>query len=270
MAKKKKREFQRPMRPRPFGKPEEGETTAPKAVDAPMRLNKFIAHAGVCNRRAAAELVKRGEIKVNGAVQTNPGYAVQPADIVLYKDSPLKPEEKLVYLLMNKPKDVIAVPTEDETQRTVHDITGDKIKEKVQAVGSLADAETGLLLLTNDEILLKKLAQPQQKITQFFQVTTGKPVTAEDLKKIRNGVTLDGEVMRVVNADLIKNTKQNEVGIGIEQERPGVVRRIFEHLGYEVLKVDRVYYAGLTKKDLPRGWFRHLTEKEVIMLKHFT
>lgn len=269
MSKKKKRDFQRPMRPLPFNKGEGDKSADLPPGDAPMRLNKYIAHAGICSRREAAVLVKKGEIKVNGEVQKEPGYLVQSTDKVLYNEAPIRPAEKLVYLLMNKPKDTATTEQTNKNRGTVLDIIGDKVKEKVYPVGYLDPAATGLLLLTNDKSLAEKLSRPAQEITKFYQVTTDKPVSAQHLADIRAGLTLTDGTAVTDSVDFVKNGKPNEIGIGLRSGRKDLVQRIFQHLGYEAVKLDRVYYAGLTKKDLPRGWFRHLTEKEVIMLKHF-
>lgn len=269
--KKQKREFQKPMRPLPFKRAEANEATAfEKPTDQPMRLNKYIAHAGVCSRRAAAALVKKGDISVNGEVELNPSYMALPTDKVTYKDKLLKQEETFVYILMNKPKDAVTTLSDERNRRTVMDIIGDKVKERIYPVGRLDRATTGLLLLTNDGDLAKKLSHPSHEITKFYQVTADKPVTKAHIKEIAAGLTLEDGLAPVDSVDYVRKGKDNEVGIGIHIGRNRIVRRIFEHLGYEVLKLDRVYYAGLTKKDMPRGWFRHLTAKEVIMLKHFT
>jgi 23S rRNA pseudouridine2605 synthase len=273
MSKKKKREFQKPMRPLPFkgAQASEGEgTNFEKPTDEPMRLNKYIAHAGICSRRAAAELVKKGDISVNGEVELNPSYMALPTDKVMYKGKELKQEETFVYILMNKPKDAVTTLSDERNRRTVMDIIGDKVKERIYPVGRLDRATTGLLLLTNDGDLAKKLSHPSHEITKFYQVTTDIPVTKAHIKEIAAGLTLEDGFAPVDSVDFVRKGKDNEVGIGIHIGRNRIVRRIFGHLGYEVMKLDRVYYAGLTKKDMPRGWFRHLTAKEVIMLKHFT
>lgn len=259
------------MRPLPFRPDsEKTENVFLKPTDEPMRLNKYIAHAGICSRRAAADLVKKGEISVNGEVETHPAYMVQPTDKVTYNGKKLKPETRFVYILMNKPKDAVTTLSDEKNRRTVMDIIGNKVKERIYPVGRLDRQTTGLLLLTNDGDLAKKLAHPSHEILKFYQVTTDKDVNPEHIKEIAAGLTLEDGATPVDSVDFVKGGKPNEVGIGIHIGRNRIVRRIFEHFGYEVKKLDRVYYAGLTKKDLPRGWFRHLTEKEVIMLKHFT
>lgn len=268
--KKKKRDFQKPMRPLPFrGEESREEKKFARTSDEPMRLNKYIAHAGICSRRAAADLVKKGEISVNGEVEKHPAYLVQPTDKVVYKGALIKPEENFVYVLMNKPTNAVTTLSDEKNRRTVMDIIGNKVKERIYPVGRLDRQTTGLLLLTNDGDLAKKLSHPSHEILKFYQVTTDKDVSPEHIKAIAAGLTLEDGPTPVDSVDHVKGGKKNEVGIGIHIGRNRIVRRIFAHLGYEVKKLDRVYYAGLTKKDLPRGWFRHLSEKEVIMLKHF-
>ena len=270
MSKNKRRNYQKPMRPRPFGKPQETQNTGVrKPATEPVRLNKFIAHAGVCSRRAAAELVKKGEIEVNGTTELNPSYMVLPTDKVTYCGEDLQREKNFVYILMNKPKDAVTTLSDERGRRTVMDIIGDRVSERIYPVGRLDRATTGLLLLTNDGQLAKKLSHPSHEVTKFYQVTTDKDVDPAHIRQIAAGITLEDGPAPVENVAYVKGGKPNEVGIGLHIGRNRIVRRIFAHFGYEVKKLDRVYYAGLTKKDLPRGWFRHLTEREVIMLKHF-
>lgn len=235
-----------------------------------MRLNKYIAHSGVCSRRKAADLVKEGKIKVNGKVEDNPAYVVQDGDQVVYKGKTLQPEKNKVYLLLNKPKNTITTLSDEKGRRTVMDIIGKKVEERIFPVGRLDRMTTGLLLLTNDGDLAKKLSHPSHKVKKYYHVITDKPVSEKDIEAIRKGLTLEDGFAPVDAVGYIKNKDQTEVGIEIHIGKNRIVRRIFEHLGYQVIKLDRTYYGGLTKKDLPRGRFRHLTEKEVIMLKHFT
>ncbi len=235
-----------------------------------MRLNKYIAHSGVCSRRKAAELVKEGKIIVNGKVEDNPAYVVQEGDQVIYKGKILQPEKNKVYLLLNKPKNTITTLNDERGRKTVMDIIGNKVEERIFPVGRLDRMTTGLLLLTNDGDLAKKLSHPSHKVKKYYHVITDKPVLEKDIEAIRKGLTLEDGLASVDAAGYIKNKDQTEVGLEIHIGKNRIVRRIFEHLGYQVIKLDRTYYGGLTKKDLPRGRFRHLTEKEVIMLKHFT
>jgi len=234
-----------------------------------MRLNKFIAHAGVCSRRKAADLVKAGEIKVNGEVEKNPAIEVGSEDVVTYQDKVLKPEQRKVYILLNKPKNTVTTLKDEKGRRTVMDILRNKVKERIYPVGRLDRATTGLLLLTNDGDLAKKLSHPSHKVKKYYHVVLDKDVSEEHLGQIKKGLQLEDGLTIVDEADYIKGRGKAEVGLEIHIGKNRIVRRIFEHLGYSVIKLDRTYYAGLTKKDLPRGWHRHLTKQEVIMLKHF-
>lgn len=235
-----------------------------------IRLNKYIAHSGVCARRKAAELVKDGQIQVNGIVETNPSYMVQPNDKITYQGKSLEPEVKKIYVLMNKPKKTVTTLQDEKGRRTVIDVLGNKIKERVYPVGRLDFMTTGLLVLTNDGDLASKLAHPSYEVKKLYHVTLDKAVLKEDIVKIENGLLLEDGIALVDSAKIIADREDLEVMIQLHQGKNRIIRRIFEHLGYEVVRLDRVYYAGLTKKDLPRGWHRHLTEKEIIMLKHFT
>lgn len=235
-----------------------------------MRLNKYIAHSGVCSRRKAAELVKEGKIRVNKVVETNPGYEVQPTDVIEYNGKRIKKQYKMVYILMNKPKNVVTTTSDEKARTTVMDIIKGKVHERVYPVGRLDRNTTGLLLLTNDGDLAKKLSHPSHRIKKRYHVVLDKVVTPAHLEAIREGLTLEDGKVEVDDIDWIIGSDNSEVGIEIHVGRNRIVRRIFESLGYVVEKLDRVYYAGLTKKDLSRGWFRELKKKEVIMLKHFT
>lgn len=241
----------------------------PESGGLPMRLNKFIAHAGICARRQAAELVKQGQVKVNGKVELSPAYLVQPGDKVAWKGKTLRLEEKKVYILMNKPKDVITTASDEKGRKTVLDLLKNKVNERVFPVGRLDRMTTGLLLLTNDGDLAQRLAHPSFKVKKIYYVVLDKILPEPDLERIRKGIELEDGLAKVDGIDYV-GQKKNEIGIELHIGRNRIIRRIFEHLGYKVVKLDRTYYAGLTKKDLPRGRFRHLKEKEVIMLKHFT
>lgn len=261
------------QRPAPrFSKPREKEARPlPNRQEVEgMRLNKYVAHCGVCSRRQAAEYIKEGQVTVNGEKVTEPGYQVQGSDKVAFRGKPIRPERKLVYLLLNKPKDFITTVKDERGRRTVLDLIGSKVQERVFPVGRLDRTTTGLLLLTNDGELAEKLAHPGHKVKKLYHVILDKGLAAADLDKIRAGLELEDGKAVVDAVDYVQGKKKNEVGIELHIGRNRIVRRIFEHLGYEVVRLDRVYYAGLTKKDLPRGRWRHLTEKEVIMLKHFT
>lgn len=235
-----------------------------------VRLNKFVASAGVCSRRKAADLVKAGKVKVNGKVVKEPFYLVQNFDEVVYNDKVLKQETNKVYLLMNKPKNTITSLSDEKGRKTVMDLIKKDIPERIFPVGRLDFPTTGLLLITNDGDLAKKLAHPSHKVQKFYEVHLDKDITSQDLDKIRKGLTLEDGFAPVIGVDFVRGKTKRDVGIEIHIGRNRIVRRIFAHLGYTVEKLDRTYYAGLTKKDLPRGRYRNLKKQEIIMLKHFT
>jgi 23S rRNA pseudouridine2605 synthase len=235
-----------------------------------LRLNKFVAQSGLCSRRKAVELIKDGEIYLNGVVEHNPAYEIKESDIITHKNIVLKKEEKMLYLLMNKPKNVITTAEDEKGRRTVLDLVKERYPERVYPVGRLDRNTLGLLLITNDGDLAKKLSHPSHQVKKFYQVELDRNIKPTDLEKIKEGLMLDDGLAEVDAVDYIEGGKKNEVGIEIHSGKNRIVRRIFEAVGYEVVKLDRTYYAGLTKKDLPRGFIRELNEKEIIMLKHFT
>ena len=251
------------MKPEEHEKPEESEN------GVGMRLNKYVAHCGICSRRKAAEYIKHGLVSVNGEVAEQPYYVVQEGDEITFRGSKIVPERKKVYLLMNKPRKVITSLKDEHGRRTVIDLLAGKVPERVYPVGRLDFMTTGLLILTNDGDLAKKLAHPSFEVKKFYQVTLDKEVSRDHLKQIRAGLTLEDGLAPVDGVDYVRGEDRRVVGIEIHIGRNRIVRRIFESLGYTVERLDRTYYAGLTKKDLSRGWWRHLTPKEVRMLKHF-
>jgi 23S rRNA pseudouridine2605 synthase len=267
---KDKRQHYAPKRgPAPKKKQKPGPIHEKPEVEG-MRLNKYVAHAGICSRRQAADYVKEGLVTVNGEVETAPGYQVQEGDEIRFKGELIQPEERKVYILLNKPRDYITTVKDDRGRQTVLDIVANEVPERIFPVGRLDRDTSGLLLLTNDGDLAKKLSHPSHKVRKFYQVTLDKNVTPEHIEAIRAGLTLEDGEAPVDGVDYVIGKSKKEVGIELHIGRNRIVRRIFEQLGYEVKKLDRVYYAGLTKKDLPRGFFRHLKEQEIIMLKHFT
>ncbi len=236
-----------------------------------VRLNKYVADSGVSARRKAGELILAGYVTVNGVVVKEPGFRVTPGkDIVGYKGQTIAPAEKKVYLLMNKPKDAITSAADEKGRHTVMDIIGKSVKERIFPVGRLDRNTTGLLLLTNDGDLASKLSHPSHEVQKIYHAVLNKPISQRELDTIALGIELEDGVALIDEVSFVEGAPKNEVGIALHIGKNRIVRRIFEHLGYEVEKLDRVMYAGLTKKDLPRGRFRHLTEKEVILLKHFT
>lgn len=232
-----------------------------------LRLNKYIAHCGVCSRRDAAELVKKGLVRVNGAVEANPAYEVKKTDVVNYQGKTLVLEGTKVYILMNKPKNVITTLNDERGRKTVFDLIKNEVSERIFPVGRLDRNTTGLLLLTNDGELAQKLSHPSHKMKKIYHVKLDKKITKRDLESILTGIHLEDGLAEVNQLSIVDN-KADEIGIEIHSGKNRIVRRIFEHLGYEVIKLDRVLFAGLTKKNIPRGKFRHLTEKEVIQLKY--
>ncbi len=230
-----------------------------------IRLNKYIANSGVCSRREADKLIEKGEITVDGKVVKEMGYQVKPGQVVLHEKNVLKPE-KQVYLLLNKPKGFISTTSDPEGRKTVMDLVAKACPEQIFPVGRLDRGTTGLLLFTNDGQLSKKLTQPKHQIKKIYQVGLNKPITQSDFNQILEGLTLeDGKV--TVDDLAIVDEDNTTLGIEIHLGKNRIVRRIFEHLGYTVEKLDRVVYGGLTKKDLPRGKWRFLTEKEVLWIK---
>ncbi len=269
--KDKYRSHKPPRRPRGEGEPKK---PAPLPNEQPvegMRLNKYVAHCGICSRRQAAEYIKAGLVTVNGRKEAAPGYQVQKGDEIRFKEELIKPEERLVYILLNKPRGYITTVKDERGRDTVLDLIDEKkVPERIFPVGRLDRDTTGLLLLTNDGKLAEKLAHPSFEVSKVYHVVLDKPVSDEDIERIRKGLTLEDGPAPVDGVSHVRGKSKNEVGIELHIGRNRIVRRIFEHLGYQVSRLDRVYYAGLTKKDLPRGFWRHLNEREVIMLKHFT
>jgi 23S rRNA pseudouridine2605 synthase len=232
-----------------------------------MRLNRYIANAGICSRREADALIAAGEIRVNGEVVTEMGYKVQPTDTVQYGKTNLN-REKLVYVLLNKPKDFITTTDDPEGRKTVMSLVATASKERIFPVGRLDRNTTGLLLFTNDGEVAQKLSHPSHKNKKIYQAELDKPLTAEHLAQISAGLELEDGKAEVDDVAVVAGNP-HFVGIELHVGRNRIVRRIFEHLGYDVVALDRVQYAGLTKKDVPRGKWRFLTEQEVIRLKYF-
>ncbi len=238
----------------------------PPKTDGNMRLNKYLAHAGIASRREADELIKIGAVSVNGNIVTEMGYKVKPGDRVQFNGETIKPESK-AYVLLNKPKNFITTTEDEKGRKTVMELVEKSAPVRIYPVGRLDRNTTGVLLFTNDGDLAKKLTHPQHNIEKIYHVKLNKNLKSNDLDKIRAGLKLPDGFIQVDEASYIKNAPHSEVGLKIHSGRNRIVRRIFEHLGYEVIKLDRVLFAGLTKKDLKRGHWRHLTKKEVDFLK---
>lgn len=232
-----------------------------------VRLNKYIAHAGICSRREADALIAAGSVKVNGQVVTEMGYLVKPGDMVQYGGETLR-SERLRYFLLNKPKGFITTTDDPQERRTVMMLVDGCCAERIYPVGRLDRATTGLLLFTNDGELAKKLTHPSTQVYKIYQVELNKPVIKEDMKRLLEGVELDDGPMHVDDIQYAAGLNDKRVvGVELHSGRNRIVRRLFEALGYEVHKLDRVVFAGLTKKDLPRGRWRELSDKEVGFLK---
>mgnify|MGYP003937592237 CR=1 FL=1 len=242
--------------------------TKNKTSSDEIRLNRYIANAGVCSRREADVLISDGLIKVNGKVVTELGYKVKKGDTVKYGSKILSPE-KLVYILVNKPKDFITTTDDENERKTVMDLVKNVGPERIYPVGRLDRNTTGLLLFTNDGELAEKLMHPSNRTKKLYQAELNKPMTQEDFVKLKNGIVLEDGPIKPDQLEFVTPDGW-VIGIQVHEGRNRLVRRMFEHLGYEVTRLDRVMYAGLTKKDLPRGHWRHLTEKEVIKLKHLS
>lgn len=237
-----------------------------KADDGKTRLNKFLANAGICSRREADVLISTGVVTVNGKIITEMGFKVGSDDKVTYGGETIRSEKK-VYLLMNKPKDFITTVDDPFGRRTVLQLLG-KLKQRVYPVGRLDRATTGVLMLTNDGDLTKKLTHPKYGVKKIYHVTLDKNVKENHLQHLCDGFELeDGFTKADVAVYVGDGTKKREVGVELHSGKNRIIRRMFEHLGYTVVKLDRVYFAGMTKKNLSRGQWRFLTDKEVNALK---
>ena len=235
-------------------------------ANEPLRLNKFLANAGVCSRREADEFITAGVVKVNGEVVTELGTKVLRTDEVLFHDQPVKMEKK-VYVLLNKPKDYVTTSDDPQQRKTVMDLVKGACEERIYPVGRLDRNTTGVLLLTNDGDLASKLTHPKFLKKKIYHVHLDHNVTAHDMQQIAEGITLDDGDIKADAIEYASDTDKKQVGIEIHSGKNRIVRRIFESLGYKVTKLDRVQFAGLTKKNVKRGDWRYLTEEEVDRLR---
>lgn len=233
--------------------------------DGLIRLNKYISNAGICSRREADEYIKTGVVKVNGEVITELGYKIKPTDKVMFGDRTIK-NEKPVYILLNKPKDYITTSKDPLNRKTVMELI-QGIKERIYPVGRLDRNTTGLLLLTNDGEIADKLMHPRKKVVKIYHVELDKKFSVGDFQKLTNGLTLEDGFFKPDVISFVEGMDRNHVGIEIHSGKNRIVRRLFEHLEYKVIKLDRVFYAGLTKKGIPRGEWRHLKPEEINLLK---
>lgn len=254
----------------PVTKParQKGKKVSKENIKEPVliRLNRFISNSGICSRRDADEHIKNGLITVNGQTVTDMGTKVSYDDDVRFKNKRLSTEKK-VYILMNKPKDYVTTVDDPHAEHTVLELIGDECTERVYPVGRLDKATTGVLLLTNDGDLTGKLTHPKYERKKIYHVFLDKPVTKNDLLKLTEGIELDDATVVADAVSYVDPDDKSQIGIELHSGKNRVVRRMFETLGYKVKKLDRVYFAGLTKKNIKRGKWRFLTDKEVSMLK---
>lgn len=238
----------------------------PKAKDE-IRLNKYISNSGVCSRRDADIYIQSGNVKVNGIPVTEMGYMVKPGDVVNFDGAVLTPEKK-VYILLNKPKNFTTALDEGQEYRNVLELVKGSTTAKIGPVGRMDKNTTGLLLFTNDTDMIRKFTLPTNKLSKIYQVSLDKNLKFEDLEKIQKGLVIDGHRVFVEEVSYIEGEAKSEIGLKLRSANVKVVRSIFENFSYDVLRIDRVAFAGLTKKNLPRGNWRLLTEQEIINLKN--
>jgi 23S rRNA pseudouridine2605 synthase len=234
-----------------------------------MPLNKFIAHAGICSRRDAAELVKKGNVEVNGILITEPGNKVSRKDDVRVNGKKIQAGKDLVYILLNKPKDYLTTTDDPQGRKTVLDLVRRATTERIYPVGRLDRNTSGVLLLTNDGDLAQKLTHPSLEVKKVYHVTLNKPLEKKDFEKILQGVKLEDGLASVDVLAYADAKDKTQIGLEIHSGRNRIVRRIFEHVGYDVKNLDRVMFAGLTKKNIERGKWRFLKENEIRTLKYF-
>ncbi len=232
-----------------------------------LRLNKFMAHCGIDNRRACEVLIQKGLVTVNDEIVTESAYRVKKEDVVKYDGKVLKLPQQHIYILLNKPKGYIPSFEAIEGEKTFKNVFGEKIKTPIVPLNILAKESAGLQLFSDDELLIKKINQPTQQLKFIYHLILSQSISNEDLQKIQSGIKSNS--INISSISHVKDKSQEEVGVEVKGGSDQDVKNTFEQNGIEVKKIDRVFFAGLTKKDLPRGRFRFLTEKEVIFLKHF-
>ncbi|QTD37085.1 rRNA pseudouridine synthase [Polaribacter batillariae] len=231
-----------------------------------IRLNKYIANSGICSRREADTYIEHGSVEVNGKLVTEMGYKVQPNDVVKFDGTSITPEQKR-YVLLNKPKNYITTMDDDRGRKTVMELVANASKERIYPVGRLDRNTTGLLLFTNDGELAKKLTHPKHNVRKLYHASLDRKLDLKDLEKLRGDVIIEGRKVFIDAISYVDGEPKSEVGIEIHSGRNRIVRKIFEHVGYKVKKLDRVIFAELTKKNLPRGRWRELTNQEVSNLQ---
>jgi 23S rRNA pseudouridine2605 synthase len=231
-----------------------------------IRLNKYIANSGVCSRREADTYIDQGSVQVNGKLVTEMGYKVLPTDIVQFDGTGITPEQKK-YILLNKPKNYITTMEDDRSRKTVMELVANATKERIYPVGRLDRNTTGLLLFTNDGDLAKKLTHPKHNVRKLYHASLDNKLDAKDLEKLKGEVIIEGKKVFIDAVSYVEGESKTEIGIEIHSGRNRIVRKIFEHIGYKVTKLDRVVFAHLTKKNLPRGRWRELTPLEISNLQ---
>ena len=263
---KKKSSFSK-AKPNPYRKDIRKDTPKQRLEEpTEIRLNKYISNSGICSRREADTYIKSGSATVNGKTITEMGYKVKIDDEVRFDGSLISPETKK-YVLLNKPKNFITTMDDERGRKTVMDLVGGATKERIYPVGRLDRNTTGLLLFTNDGEMAKKLTHPKHNVRKLYHASLDKKLAIKDLQKIAENFVLEGKMVFVDAISYIENQSKTEVGIEIHSGRNRIVRKIFEHFGYKVVKLDRVIFSGLTKKNLSRGHWRHLTQQEINNLK---
>lgn len=242
--------------------------TSTPSLNTLMPLNKYLAHCGICSRRDAVALIIEGKVKINGSVVKEPGYKIQPTDQIFYNNKQLFVTKNLQYILLNKPKDYITTTDDPQGRKTVLQLIKSATEERVYPIGRLDRNTSGVLLLTNDGDLTQKLSHPSFEIKKVYEAKLDKPLTKGDFDKILKGLILEDGQVHVDTLAYADSKDKSIIGIEIHSGRNRIVRRIFEHLSYDVKALDRVMYAGLTKKNVERGKWRYLSEKEIRLLKY--
>jgi 23S rRNA pseudouridine2605 synthase len=256
-----------PQRKNSFRKDFKKPLSTPKKVDiGGIRLNKFISNSGICSRREADTYIEHGSVTVNGNLVTEMGYKVQANDDVRFDGSSISPEKKK-YVLLNKPKNYITTMDDERGRKTVMELVSNAANERIYPVGRLDRMTTGLLLFTNDGELAKKLTHPKHDVKKLYHASLDRKLDLKDLQKLRGEVIIEGKKVFIDAISYVEGQTKTEVGIEIHSGRNRIVRKIFEHVGYKVVKLDRVLFAGLTKKNLPRGRWRELTKQELANLQ---
>ena len=256
-----------PLSRKPIKK-EYKKITPTKKVDesAGIRLNKYIANSGICSRREADTYIEHGSVEVNGKLVTEMGYKVMPEDVVRFDGTSISPEKKR-YVLLNKPKNYITTMEDDRGRSTVMELIQNATKERIYPVGRLDRNTTGLLLFTNDGEMAKKLTHPKHNVRKLYHASLDRKLDLKDLEKLRGDVIIEGKKVFIDAISYVEGEQKTEIGIEIHSGRNRIVRKIFEHVGYKVNKLDRVLFSGLTKKNLPRGRWRELTSQEIANLQ---